>query len=61
VDILYETPCIFAKHIQKSAEHILLNLQKLGTGEEWPPFLLHNIPDSKNQQEQNFENDTILN
>jgi hypothetical protein len=23
--------------------------------------LLHNIPDSKNQQEQNFENDTILN
>ena len=56
---------IFSQSIyKKSAKRILLNLQNLGTGDEWPPFLLHNIPGlrkSTRTREQNFENDTIVN
>lgn len=56
---------IFSQSIyKKSAKRILLNLQNLGTGDEWPPFLLHNIPGLRKTtrtREQNFENDTIVN
>ncbi len=29
---------------KKSAKRVLLDLQSAGNTEEWPPFLLHNIP-----------------
>jgi hypothetical protein len=49
---------LLAEHIdtqKKSAKRILLNLQNLGTDDEWQPFLLPTFPDSESQKEQNFK------